>query len=67
MEAFMSASHQALAAVRAAKNAKRWGDFAAMRFAQRNFVPARMYVRALVTEQKLAEKRAGEEVVSCPF
>jgi hypothetical protein len=62
----MSASAQALAAVKAAKNAPRWGDYAAMRYAQRHLVPARMYVRALVTEQKLAEKRASV-TYQCPF
>lgn len=64
----MAASKQALAAVKAAKNAPRWGDYAAMRYAERNNVPDRMYVRALVTEQKLAEKRAGIVIsYQCPF
>lgn len=32
----MSASPQAIAAVKAAKNAKRWGEFAARRYAERH-------------------------------
>lgn len=46
----MSASAQALAAVRAAKNRIRWGEFAALRYIEKHSVPYRMYILAVVNE-----------------
>jgi hypothetical protein len=67
MSAFNRPTAQAVAAVRAAKNEKLWGPFAAMRYAQRHGVPVRMYIRALVTEQKLRERRDRAFDYVCPF
>ena len=46
----MSASAQALAAVRAAKNRIRWGEYAALRYIENHRVPYRMYILAVANE-----------------
>lgn len=46
----MTASAQALAAVRAAKNRNRWGEYAALRYIENHRVPYRMYLLAIVNE-----------------
>ena len=48
----MTASAQAVAAIRAAKNRTRWGDYAALRYAEKRGVPFRMYLIAVNNELK---------------
>lgn len=56
----MSATPQARAAVRAAKNLRAWGGFAAERYAQRNGATQGMYLTAVGIEWKLAAKRGKD-------
>ena len=46
----MTASAQAVAAVIAAKHAHQWGDYAAVRYAERRGATFRMYMIALRVE-----------------
>ena len=48
----MSARPEALAAVRAAKNLKNWGPWAAFRYAQKRGVSLRMYWIACLFEAR---------------
>lgn len=50
----MCASAPAVAAVKAAKNANRWGTFAADRYARKHGVPIPMWITALRFEQRRA-------------
>lgn len=47
----MSASPQALAAVRAVKNRHRWGTYAAWRYAKKQGVSVSMYLLAMHIEK----------------
>lgn len=55
----MSASPQAIAAVRAAKNRERWGDFATFRYLEKHGVPDSMWSIARWHEIGLRIKRAN--------
>ena len=46
----MTASAQAVAAIRAAKHRRQWGDYAALRYAEKRGVPFRMYLIAVNNE-----------------
>jgi len=55
----MSASPQAIAAVRAAKNRERWGDFATFRYLEKNGVSDTMWSMARWHEIGLRIKRTN--------
>lgn len=55
----MSASPQAIAAVRAAKNRERWGDFATFRYLEKHGVPDNMWSIARWHEIGLRIKRTN--------
>ena len=46
----MTASAQAVAAIRAAKHRRQWGDYASFRYAERRGVPFKTYLIALRVE-----------------
>lgn len=50
----MNASPQAIAAVRAAKNRRRWGTYATERYLEKNNVPALMWNIARNVERRHA-------------
>lgn len=51
----MTASAQAVAAICAAKHRRQWGDYAALRYAQRRGVSFRMYLIAVNCELRRAK------------
>lgn len=52
----MTASAQAVAAIRAAKNRTRWGAYAAERYAEKRGVPFPMYLVAVRVETERAAR-----------
>ena len=53
------ATERALAAVTAAKNRKKWGGYAAMRYATKRGVPLSMYATAVLVEMRRGFRAAA--------
>lgn len=55
----MTASTQAVAAIRADKNRRQWGEFASLRYAEKRGVPFPMYLVAVRVETARKSKHTS--------